>query len=215
MIDFGCVGSSFPREGPLQPRQAGATPHRDARASLVAEHRLQTRRLSSCGSGAQPLRGMRDPPRPGPEPVSPAPAGRPPTTAPPGKPRLWSFNPLLLRLLGDISLSLLCSYSSWGSALYLDPPLRVGRLRASVPRPDRTGLKGQLLRGLWLTQAGGREGYGCGASLQRQRLAGSCSSLRCTMRSPGEVVAGSRDPGSGKLHRLPGGMVWIVTCACT
>ena len=27
-------------------------------ASLVAEHRLQTRRLSSCGSRAQPLRDM-------------------------------------------------------------------------------------------------------------------------------------------------------------
>ena len=40
-------------------------------ASLVAEHRLQTRRLSSCGSRAQPLRGMWDLPRPGPEPVSP------------------------------------------------------------------------------------------------------------------------------------------------
>ena len=55
-------------------------------ASLVAEHRLQTRRLSNCGSRAQPLRGTRDPPRPGPEPVSPAPAGRLSTTAPPGKP---------------------------------------------------------------------------------------------------------------------------------
>ena len=55
-------------------------------ASLVAEHRLQTRRLSSRGSRAQPLRGMRDPPRPGLEPASPAPAGRLPTTAPPGKP---------------------------------------------------------------------------------------------------------------------------------
>ena len=84
---------------------------------------------------------------------------------------LWNFNPLLLRLLGEISLSLLCSHSSCCSALDLDPPLRVGRLRASVPRPDRTGLKEQLLRGLWLTQAGGREGYGCGASLQRKRLA--------------------------------------------
>ena len=31
-------------------------------ASLVAEHRLQTRRLSSCGSRAQLLRGMWDPP---------------------------------------------------------------------------------------------------------------------------------------------------------
>ena len=32
---------------------------------------------------------------------------------------------------------------------------------------------------------------------------------------PREVVPGSRDPGSGGLHRLPGGDVWIVTCACT
>ena len=38
-------------------------------ASLVAEHRLQTRRLSNCGSRAQSLRGMRDSPRPRPEPV--------------------------------------------------------------------------------------------------------------------------------------------------
>ena len=55
-------------------------------ASPVAEHRLQTRRLSSCGSRAQLLCGMWDPPRPGLEPVSPALAGRLSTTAPPGKP---------------------------------------------------------------------------------------------------------------------------------
>ena len=55
-------------------------------ASLVAEHRLQTRRLSSCGSRAQLLRVMWDLPRPGLEPVSPALAGRFSTTAPPGKP---------------------------------------------------------------------------------------------------------------------------------
>ena len=55
-------------------------------ASLVAEHRLQTRRLSNCGSRAQSLRGMWDLPRPGLEPVSPALAGRFSTTAPPGKP---------------------------------------------------------------------------------------------------------------------------------
>ena len=55
-------------------------------ASLVAEHRLQTRRLSSCGSRAQLLHGMWDLPRPGLEPVSPALAGRFSTTAPPGKP---------------------------------------------------------------------------------------------------------------------------------
>ena len=90
-IYFCCAGSSSLREGPLQLRQAGATLHRGARASIaaspVAEHRLQTRRLSSCGSRSQPLRGMWDPPRPGLEPVSPAPAGRLSTTAPPGKPR--------------------------------------------------------------------------------------------------------------------------------
>ena len=76
-------------------------------ASLVAEHRLQTRRLSNCGSRAQPLRGTWDPPRPGLEPVSPALArpglepvspalaGRFSTTAPPGKP-FTSFKCLYL-----------------------------------------------------------------------------------------------------------------------
>ena len=60
-------------------------------ASPVAEHRLQTRRLSNCGSRAQLLRGTWDLPRPGLEPASPALAGRLPTTAPPGKPSV-SFN---------------------------------------------------------------------------------------------------------------------------
>ena len=88
---FDCVGSSFLCEGPLQLRQAGPLfiavcgPLIIA-ASLVAGHRLQTRRLSSCGSRTQFLHGMWDLPRPGLEPVSPALAGRLPTTAPPGKP---------------------------------------------------------------------------------------------------------------------------------
>ena len=55
-------------------------------ASLVEEHRLQMCRLSNCGSRAQLLRSMWDPPRPGLEPVSPALAGRFSTTVPPGKP---------------------------------------------------------------------------------------------------------------------------------
>ena len=58
----------------------------------AAEHRLQTRRLSNCGSRAQPLRGTRDLPRPGLEPVCPALAGRLSTTAPPGKPQRFSFH---------------------------------------------------------------------------------------------------------------------------
>ena len=60
-------------------------------ASLVVEHRLQTHRLSSCGSRAQLLRGMWDLPRPGLEPVSPALAGRLSATAPPGKPNIWFY----------------------------------------------------------------------------------------------------------------------------
>ena len=60
-------------------------------ASPVAEHRLQTRRLSSCGTRALSLRGMWDLPRPGLEPVSPALAGRFSTTAPPGKPVTFVF----------------------------------------------------------------------------------------------------------------------------
>ena len=42
----------------------------------------------------------------------------------------------------------------------LDPLLHVGHLRPSFPTLDRTGLKKQLIRGPWLTQAGVREGYG-------------------------------------------------------
>ena len=61
-------------------------------ASLVAEHRLQMRRLSGCGSRAQLLHGMWDLPRPGLEPASPALAGRFSTTAPPGKPGLFFIN---------------------------------------------------------------------------------------------------------------------------
>ena len=60
-------------------------------ASLVAEHRLQTHRLSSCGSRAQLLRGMWDLPRPGLEPMSPALAVRFSTTEPPGKPHSVIF----------------------------------------------------------------------------------------------------------------------------
>ena len=63
-----------------------------SRPLFVVEHRLQTRRLSSCGSRAELLRGMWDLPRPGLEPVSPALAGRLSTTAPPGKPINFFLN---------------------------------------------------------------------------------------------------------------------------
>ena len=70
-------------------------------ASLVAEHRLQTCRLSSCGSRAYLVCGTWDPPRPGLEPVSPALAGRLSTTTPPGKP-LTFF--ILKSILSDMSI---------------------------------------------------------------------------------------------------------------
>ena len=71
-------------------------------ASLVAEHRLQMRRLSSCGSRAQLLCGMWDPPRPGLEPVSPALAGRFSTTAPPGKPKDQIFKTVMFNIFKDL-----------------------------------------------------------------------------------------------------------------
>ena len=60
-------------------------------ASLVVEHRLQTRVLSSCGSRATELRGMWDLPKPGLEPVFPTLAGRFSTAAPPGNPGCCIF----------------------------------------------------------------------------------------------------------------------------
>ena len=88
---YDCIESSFLCKGFLQLRQVGTTLHRGAQAS-------HHRGLSCCGAQApdaqaqqlwltgQLLHGMRDPPRPGLEPVSPALAGRLSTTAPPGKP---------------------------------------------------------------------------------------------------------------------------------
>ena len=78
--------SSFGKWGPLFIAVHGPL---TIAASPVAEHRLQMRRLSSCGLRAQLLCGMWDPPRPGLEPVSPALAGRFSTTAPPGKPQTF------------------------------------------------------------------------------------------------------------------------------
>ena len=70
--------------------------------SLVAEHRLQMRRLSNRGSRAQLLRGMWDLPRPGLEPVSPALAGRFSTTAPRGKPGWVYFRFLLGQVENEV-----------------------------------------------------------------------------------------------------------------
>ena len=117
--------------------------------------------------------------------------------------------------MGEISLSLLCLHSSRCSALDLALPLRVGLRRASVLRSDKTGLKEPLIRGLWLTQAGGREGNGVRGEPAAAEATVTLHQPEAAVRSPGEVVPGSRDTGRGWLHRLPGRAVWIVTCACT
>ena len=86
-------------------------------ASPVAENRLQTRRLSNCGSRAQLLRGMWDPPRPGREPVSPALAGRLPTTAPPGKPQDSILGRSRENLTWNSFSSEISQYLSWLTVL--------------------------------------------------------------------------------------------------
>ena len=100
---FGCVGSSvraraFSSCGKWWPLFIAVRGPFTIAAPPLEGHRLQTRRLSSCGSRAQLLRGMWDPPRPGLEPVSSALAGGFSTTAPPGKPPRnfkWLSSPTL------------------------------------------------------------------------------------------------------------------------
>ena len=105
-------------------------------ASLVAEHKLQTRRLSSCGSRAQLLRGMWDLPRPGLEPASPALAGRLPTTAPPGKPPLFFF--YIVQVAGPVnsiqSLKCFCTEGFSSDDCYDDATTK--RSRTSCDRVD-------------------------------------------------------------------------------
>ena len=77
-----------------------------SRPLLLREHRLRTRRLSSCGSREQLLRRMWDLPRPGLEPVSPALASGFSTTAPQGSP----VTDLLIFRLHPIQVTVFKSY---------------------------------------------------------------------------------------------------------
>ena len=94
--------SSCGRRGPLFITVRGPL---TIAASLVAEHRLQTRRLSNCGSRAQLLCGMWDLSTPGLEPLLPALAGRFSTTVPPGKPNDHFFMPLFLGIIRYAAIS--------------------------------------------------------------------------------------------------------------
>ena len=108
---------------------------RSIAASLVAEHRLQTRRLSNCGSRAQLLRSMWDLPGPGHEPVSPALAGRLSTAAPPGKPLLIFL--MIRRPPRSTQAKTLFPYTTLFRSTGLVPPRHVGssqtRARTRVP----------------------------------------------------------------------------------
>ena len=87
VLGLRCCARAFSSRGKWGPLFIAVRGPLTIAASPVAEHRFQTRRLSNCGSRAQLLRGMRDLPRLGLEPVSPALSGRFLTTAPPGKPK--------------------------------------------------------------------------------------------------------------------------------
>ena len=104
--------SSCGKRGPLSITVRGPL---TIAASLVAEHRLQTRRLNNCGSRAQLLHGMWDLPRPGLEPVSPALAGRFSTTAPPGKPLHF----ILVKIINRLYLFRLHNFTGFFVYIYL------------------------------------------------------------------------------------------------
>ena len=90
-------------------------------------------------------------------------------------------------------------------------PLHVGHLRASVLCLDRRGLKERLIRGLWLTQARGREGY----RMQGKPVAAEASMTLQQPEARHVFSLGSCPWITGPWHKLSGGEVWIVTCACT
>ena len=68
----------------------------------------------------------------------------------------------------------------------LAPPLQVGHPLASVLRPDRRGLKQQLIRGLWLTEAGGGRGTECGGAAVAAEASVMLQQPRLAVCSPGE-----------------------------
>ena len=135
-------------------------------ASPVAEHRLQTRRLSNCGSRAQLLHGMWDPPRPGLKPASPASAGRLSTTAPPGKPHCIFYTFCL-----DLEKALLAkeqspkpwhvqkffrSFTHFNASIY-----KIGVLCVQI------WINTNLLQGskFWKTNSGRKKRFWCGETI--------------------------------------------------
>ena len=129
------------------------------------------------------------------------------SAAPEAAGRDFPFSSLLAQLLGF----------SFG----FGPTSACGLPSGFCSHPDRMGLKQWLIRVLWLIHAGGgeRRGYSSYNGNAGRAFGGrGWRDVATAMCSPGEVVPGSRDPGSGGLHRLVGGWgvgMCIVTCACT
>ena len=95
--------------------------------------------------------------------------------------------------------------------------------------PDRMGLKEKLIRGLWLTQAGGREGYGmwgepvaveAGATLQQPEVCHAFSQGNCPwITGPWQWWAAQAPRvGFGEwpvlAHRLLGGCSSSLSVSC-
>ena len=131
MLGLRFCARAFSSRGKRGPLLIAVRGHLTVTASVVSEHRLQTRRLqtrrlqtrrlSNCGSRAQSLRGMWDPPRPGLKPVSPASAGRLSTTAPPGKPYIVFFNLIFILYWGIVDLQCCVNFrytAKWFSYTY-------------------------------------------------------------------------------------------------
>ena len=129
---------------------------------------------------------------------------------------LWGFHLLLLRLHGAVSLSLLCSHSSWGSSLVFAPALHIGHSQESVPLPDRRGLKQQLITALLLTQAWEKEGYSSHNWTVGQAWGGRgqhdiATAWGTPCVPPGKLswIVGPWQWRAAQASRV----VWVVTCA--
>ena len=130
---------------------------------------------------------------------------------------MWRFNPLLLRLLGEISLSLLCSHSSQlpGFSFGFGPTSACRSPEGVCSSLRQDGVKGAAASGALAHSARGEGGV-------RMWDEPAAAEARVTLHQPEAHRAVSQGScpwitGAWKwrLHRLPGGAVWRVTCAHT
>ena len=134
---------------------------------------------------------------------------------------LWGCNSLLLRLHWEISLSLLCSPSSWGSALVLAPLLCIGSTQVSFPWPDSGWLRQRLIRPVFLTQPGELNSTEIVLGMWVEPVAAEATMM---LQQPGVCSVFSQGscpwilgPWKWCAAQAPGwgGRVWVVICPCT